>query len=519
MRMGEHGEGWRDLLDLSPDSVIVYDRGGVVRYWNAAAERLYGWSASAMVGHNLDPLSPAGWLPAAALAATDRWSGVVRRRTIRGVEADIHVSLAVWGDALAEFGRVATSMNVPEQAPQVFADCGTSFPRLIEHMPIPIWEIDARAAGQNFARLHDQGVTDLDAHLDAHPEIVDFTCDTVLISRVNHAATRLFAAPDASALLGPIRYLYTETPGTAKRIMVAHWNRQRHHVEEMRVRTCDGRVIDVMFLATFLQLPEEQATTFLMLIDISDRVRAEAEIATLKADFAHAARVATLGELISSIGQELRAPLAAAAEHGRAIEKVLDAAVPDLAAVRRGIDAVMRQASGANETISRVRDMAVKAAPRRAPVTINAVARTALSLVAHECKVKEIAIRTDLAPDLPVIMADTIQLQQVMVNLLFNAMHALDRPCAGAREIAVLTAAGEGQVMVEVRDTGCGIAPDDLERVFNSFVSTREDALGVGLAICRSIVEAHDGSIEAGNMPGGGAVVRFRIPILAGAAA
>ncbi|WP_164857256.1 PAS domain-containing sensor histidine kinase [Sphingomonas crocodyli] len=513
-----------DLFDLSPESIIIYDVDGVVRNWNAASQRLYGWPATTAVGHRLDPLAKGDWLPLDEILATGHWRGEIVRRTIHGSDITTQITVTVRHDEkgqaaeLIEFGRKTLTPVKPADARNLSVAIEQQqagrFEQLLDHLPIALWEIDARAAGQNFARLHDDGVRDLASYLDAHPDVVDFTCDTVLISKVNRAAIQMFGVSSAEPLLGPIRYLYTETPSTANRIMCAHWNGQRHHVEEMKVRTCEGRVLDVLFLVTFLQLDEDVATTFLMLVDISDRVRTEAELAALQANFAHIDRIATLGELVSSIRHELERPLRAAEQTARAIGRDIDRGVTQPALLVPQIEHLMAQALGANETISRVRAMTVKRTPEIRPVDLNAVSRAAMLIVDQNCRENAITLAGRLAPDLADVEGDAVQLQQVMVNLLLNAIHAIADHDVTPRDIVIETSQQDGTIIVEVRDSGIGILDDDIERIFASFVSSRPGAMGLGLSICRSILHAHRGSIDVENRPEGGACVRFRLPAL-----
>jgi signal transduction histidine kinase len=510
------------LLDLSPESVIVYDAGGTVRYWNTASRDLYGWAETVTLGHNLDPLSSSGWLPWPVMLGIDRWEGLVKRRTVYGSDVQVRVVAHVRRGQheqiieIVEFGRLESD-RLPDLA-RVEARRETGslperrFEQLLDHMPIALWEIDARAAGQNFERLRQQGITSLESFLQENPAVVDFTCDTVLISRVNLAAIRLFGASCADDLLGPIRYLYSETLATANRIMCAHWNGQRHHLEQMKVRTCDGRVLEVLFLATFLQLAEEVATTFLMLVDITDQVRSESELAALRADFAHAVRISTLGQLVSSIGHELRQPLASAATHGRAVLDALDRG-REPSEHKVLIEAVMSEAMKANATISRVRSMAVRETARSEPICLSAIARSAVEIVRQSCRDKSIAITEDLDAGLPPVLGDPVQLQQVVVNLLMNAIQSFDLSPASGSRIDISTHSLGDTAALEVRDNGRGIPKLELDRIFDSFISSRGGSLGLGLSICRSVVEAHRGYIRGASIDEGGSIFEFQLPI------
>ena len=283
---------------------------------------------------------------------------------------------------------------------------------------------------------------------------------------------------------------------------------------EMKIRTFDGELRDVLYVAHFPEAFGHEALGLGCLVDISDRVKAETMLAEVQAEFAHAARVSTLGELTASIAHEVNQPLGAILTNGEAALLWLNRPEPNLDELRALAARTIADARRAADIIRRIRDMATRAETKRSRVALNAVIQEVLLFLSSELRRQGVETTLELAAALPDVVGDRVQLQQVFVNLAVNAIHAM----AGQeiRQLVIRTMRlGEAAIGVEVEDTGHGIPPDSLNQLFQSFFTTKRDGMGIGLAVCRSIIEAHGGTIEATNRPGGGARFRFTLPIFA----
>jgi C4-dicarboxylate-specific signal transduction histidine kinase len=386
--------------------------------------------------------------------------------------------------------------------------------KLIFFMPTALVQVDSRAAGAAFERLRADGVRDITAYLDAHQEMVEIACDTVLVTEVNREAVTLFRAGSPADLIRPVRYLFAATPAMAKRVMVSHFEGHRNYTEEAKILTFDGELRDVVFSVTYPTPPEQQEITFITITDVTERLRTEAQLRRLQADYAHAARISTLGELATSIAHEVKQPLAAIVTNGETSLRWLERDDFNIAKIKQLTGRIVESAYHASDIVQRIRLMAARAEPERVALDLKAVAGEAVSFVRHDFESKQIALTIDIGRTLPAIMGDRIQLQQVIVNLLLNSIQAIDLARAAERHIhiAIRPEAG-GFLAFSIRDSGPGIASEDPERLFESFFTTKEGGMGIGLAICRSIVAAHGGSITAANHPGGGAEFRFALPI------
>jgi C4-dicarboxylate-specific signal transduction histidine kinase len=388
------------------------------------------------------------------------------------------------------------------------------FRMLIHHTPTPLWYVDARGAGEVFERLRAEGVTDIAAYLDANPELVEVAKDIVLVTEINRAAVALFGAETATDLIRPVRYLFAATPEMAKRVMVAHFEGRRNYVEQAKMATFDGQVRDVVFSVTYPAPPEHLDTTFITIEDITERLRTEAQLRRLQADFAHAARISMLGELVTSIAHEVRQPLAAIVTNAETSLRWLAREEPNLAKAKELIARVAESAQRANDIIQRVRSMAVKQEPERRVLDLAEVVDEALHFVRHDLDARGIILLRADAVELPPVVGDRVQLQQVVVNLLVNGIQAIAQADTQERRIELkIDVATADAVTLSVHDTGPGVAEADLDCVFDGFFTTKDTGMGIGLSICQSIIAEHGGRIGVMNHPEGGAIFRVILPV------
>jgi C4-dicarboxylate-specific signal transduction histidine kinase len=249
--------------------------------------------------------------------------------------------------------------------------------------------------------------------------------------------------------------------------------------------------------------------------DITERKRVSEALREVQRELAHATRVATMGQLTASIAHEVNQPIAATVTNAQAALRWLDARPPDLEESRAALARIVKDGRRAGDVISRIRGLISKAPPQKDRVQINGAIREVIELTRVEATKNGVAVRTELAEGLPIVEADRVGLQQVMLNLIINAVEAMSGVTEGARDLLVSSEkAGSDGVLVTVRDSGPGLAPAMLERPFDAFYTTKATGLGLGLSICRSIIEAHDGRLWAeANVPRG-AVFQFTLPAL-----
>ncbi|SDJ28666.1 MULTISPECIES: PAS domain-containing protein [Bradyrhizobium] len=246
--------------------------------------------------------------------------------------------------------------------------------------------------------------------------------------------------------------------------------------------------------------------------DVTATKRAEEKLHKAQAELAHVTRVTALGELTASIAHEVNQPLAAVVANAEACLRWLDRATPDLAAARRSAEWVINDATRASEVIRRVRALANKTDVEKVPLDLNDVVRDVMVLVQRELASHRVSVRMELAP-LPMILGDRVQLQQVIINLVMNGIEAMQPVTDRPRELAVRSGQDEARhALVSVTDCGIGIAADNANRLFNAFFTTKSSGLGMGLSICRSIVEAHGGRLMVSRNEGPGATFQLALP-------
>jgi len=253
--------------------------------------------------------------------------------------------------------------------------------------------------------------------------------------------------------------------------------------------------------------------------DVTERVRleeaqkeAEQALQQSQAELARVARIATMGELTTSIAHEINQPLAAVATSASASLHWLAVQPPNLAEAREAMTSAMREANRASRVIERIRTLVKKSPPELRPLDVNELIREVLALTHKDLVVGGVAVHTDLSPDVPCVFGDRTQLQQVILNLIMNAIDAMitikDRP----RILNIRSARDAENVLVEVQDSGRGVDPLLTSRIFDSFFTTKPDGIGMGLSISRSIVEAHGGHLQATPASSPGAVFQLILP-------
>ena len=249
-----------------------------------------------------------------------------------------------------------------------------------------------------------------------------------------------------------------------------------------------------------------------LLTDIEDRTRAMARLQQMQSDFAHMNRVSIMGELAASLSHEISQPIATARNNARAALNFLEKQPPELGEVREALGCVVGDADRAGGIVERIRDQIKKVPPRKGHFDLNAAIVEVLGLAQSAITKYGVSVQTRLADRLSPVEGDRIQLQQVALNLILNAAEAMGSVETGPRALLITTEQDHTGVRVAVRDSGPGIDRQDLERVFESFYTTKPDGIGMGLSVCRSIIDAHGGRLWAEANESRGAVFQFTLP-------
>ena len=385
---------------------------------------------------------------------------------------------------------------------------------LFERAGISLWREDWSVVGEAILSLRRDGVDDVLAHYVARPDLARDLRERVLIKDVNAFTVGMMGVPGKEALVGSLARILPDTDQTFDQWLLAISNGERFYRSEAHITRPDGSVLDVLFTAELPDTMEGFRDIIVTAIDVSGYKAAQARLAEMETEIARASRITTIGTLTASIAHEVNSPLAAVLSHAEAAQRWLDRPEPDLAEARSAMASAVRDGLRARDVVSRIRRFLGNAPRRSEAVDLAATARDAILLIGRELRAGGISVHLDAEAGLPRVLADPVQIGQVLVNLMLNAAQAM-ASVAGPRDLTVRILAAGGEVVTEVEDRGPGLDPARLPRLFEPFYSTRPGGMGMGLAICRSCVEAHGGRLWATGEPGAGAPFRFALPIAA----
>jgi two-component system, LuxR family, sensor kinase FixL len=491
--LAEDAQQLAAIVESSDDAIIGKTLDGIVTNWNPGAERLYGYSAAEMIGR-----------PISVLAPTDRpdempglLEALKRGEAIRDYETERVTKAAQRVDVSIKISPIRDASGSLIGASTIARDIG-----------------DRKRAEKKLRDL-----------LEAAPDAMVIVDDVGHIVLVNAEVERLFGYQRDDLLGCPVEMLLPE------RYRSVHVSHRRDYAQDAHTRPMgaglelyavrkDGSEVPVEISLSPLDT-EEGPLVVTAIRDISERKRTEQQVAAAneqlrkaEAERVHIARVVTSGELASSIAHEINQPLAAIVNDGAACLRWLQGRPPKLDEARESVRHMIADAIRASHVIARVRSLLAKKPSVKAPFDPNDLVRETAALVKGEIARFGATIRTKLTPDLPDVLGDRIQVQQVLLNLIVNALEAMSSVDDRPRELALRSSrGGSSAVLLAVRDSGVGIAPDLRDRIFEPFYTTKADGLGMGLAICRSIVEGHSGHLWAVEHEGPGLTVQFTLPI------
>ena len=378
---------------------------------------------------------------------------------------------------------------------------------------VSIWEEDFSQVTAAIDDLKAQGVRNFSQYIAAHPEFIQQAISMVKIIDVNDATVKLFEAQSKDELLVSLHKIFlpkTEEVFAGELIAIAEG--RTNFESETVLQTLRGDKLAVLFTIAFPRQPAKLNSVLVSIMDITERKRADEALHKTQAELAHVTRVATLGELTASIAHEVKQPLAAIVTNGNACLRWLAGDSPSLDEARETARRIIRDGNRAGDVIGRIRTLLRKTGTEKELLDMNQAIREVVALAEGEVRRNGVALRTELTGDLPPILGDRVELEQVVLNLIMNAIEAMsaigDRP----RELVVRTQSGEvDQVCVTVQDSGIGLDPQSMGRIFDAFYTTKSQGMGMGLAISRSIVENHGGQLWAVPNEGPGATFQFTL--------
>ena len=384
---------------------------------------------------------------------------------------------------------------------------------------VAILEMDFTDLKIAIDRLKTDGFPNIDAAAKVEPDFVQKAVKLMTLTNANNTTLTMFNAKNIDTFKSELPALIgSQMESSIWSLLDAIWKGRQTYESEVTMNDMDGGHHTVLYNVA---MPADRPALDLVLISIMDvtaRREAENGLHAARAELAHVTRVATLGELTASIAHEVNQPLAAVVTNGEAGLRWLKRAKPDLDEVEASMQRMIADARRASDVIRHLRALSSKTDSQTVPVDLNEVIEETIELVQREIASQRIRLRLDLASGLPAVLGDPVQLQQVTINLVLNAIQAMSTQGRGRRELSVTSSGDHETVRVKVSDTGPGFASTEAANLFNAFYTTKSNGMGMGLSICRSIVSAHGGRVSATSDPVNGTSFEFTIPVQEGAA-
>ena len=367
-------------------------------------------------------------------------------------------------------------------------------------------DVTERKRGEQAARLLAAVVES------SHDAIVSKNLNGVITSW-NKGAERLFGYAAEEAVGQNITMIIPPDRRDEERAIVERLTRGERvdHFETVRMRK-DGSLLDVVLTISPMKDAAGRIVGASKLArDITERKRAEEALRQAQADLAYMSRVTTMGELTASLAHEIKQPISAAVTNAKTCLRWLGRDEPNVAEACEAASRLVKDVTRAADIIGRISSLFKKGALQPELVDVNELVREMIVLLRSEANRCSISIRTELAEDLPKVMADRVQLQQVFMNLMLNGIDAM-KETSGASELAIKSETDDGQLLISVSDTGVGLPPGQGDHIFQAFFTTKDNGTGMGLPISRSIIESHGGRLWFTSNSERGATFQFTLP-------
>ncbi len=376
---------------------------------------------------------------------------------------------------------------------------------IFDRTRVALWERDYSQVRSYLMDLRADGVTDIRAHVAANPDLVDHCIGLIRVVAANEAA-RDMLGPENSAISALRRSILPAQDGFID-VLQAIMDGRKLFEDKVEIRSENGGDKLVLLSISFPDDPAAFNRVVVSMVDITQREMALKALAEAQAELTRASKAATVGAMSASLAHELNQPLGAIVVNSQTLLRWLDRDPPDLAAVRRSAERMIRDSQRASEIIHNTRNLLSPSSDKLESIRLDRLIDETMALMEHELQRSNTTVMIDRKPHLPPVSAVKIELQQVLINLITNAIQAMDEAGSPERTIRIATDRPDiERVSVTVRDTGPGIIEGVRDKLFAPFFTTKATGMGMGLSICRSTLEVRGGSLDGTNHPEGGAV-------------
>jgi two-component system, LuxR family, sensor kinase FixL len=417
--------------------------------------------------------------------------------------------------SLSAIGITAVLALRNKRSTEILSRSERRYRNIFDTAGVAIWEHDLSQVKLALDRLTARGVADVRRYLIDHPQFVENCIAMVRIVDANSSAVALLGARNKAEATSSLKaFFLPKTVASFRELISAMFEGKRSFSYETVIRTAGGEPRAILMTATFPTEADMFGNVLVSVFDITERNRTEQALQQAQAELAHVSRVATLGELTASIAHEVNQPLAAVVTNGDACLRWIARQPPELNEARTCLLEIVTEGRRAGDVIQRLRALSGKSEPQPVALDVGTTIAEAVLLLRRQAQDLGVEIRLAVEPSLPPVRADRVQLQQVIINLAINGMQAMGETPAAERELTIAAAAVTNQmVQLSVCDRGTGIAATAASRLFEPFFTTKRHGMGMGLSICRSIVESLGGRLWAENNTRRGATLYLTLPV------
>lgn len=486
--------GFDALLEAAVDAIIVIDARGHVTAFNPSAERMFGYAAGEVIGHNVSMLMPEpyrtehdGYIENYRRSGEAHIIGIGREVPARrkdGSTFPIYLAVGeIQDDGPDRFVGILRDITERKNAEEALRQREEQLGLVFESAPLGTATYDAEGA----------------------------------ILSVNQAFSAMLGYEPQELLGRSFRDITHpgEVAASARRIRRAFNGELDTYRLEKRYLRKDGSVMYGMLHSGVVH--DAQGKPMMLVAQVEDRTRqreAEEEVRRQRERLAHVGRISTIGEMAAGLAHEINQPLTAISNYARACRHMVAGGQSDAEELAAALDKIAAQAERAGEVIRRLRGMIRRREGEEADVDINELVREVAGLAEADARAYGLRLRLELTPELPPVHCDTVQIQQVLLNLVRNAIDAMldDAPVDGAQTIRLRTLLDGGAIMVSVQDTGPGVSDQAASRMFTPFFTTKQEGMGLGLSISKNIIEAHGGELNHREATPAGTEFWFTLP-------